>query len=98
MPCPAPTTTRSWRSTATTRRAPTWRTPPGRWKLSTPNSMREDSMETQMIEEGSPAAGQPREAVVRRPGSRSRALLVILGGGLLVALVAAGFWLHYRDR
>jgi membrane fusion protein (multidrug efflux system) len=55
-------------------------------------------METQMIEEGKPVDEQPAEAVVRRPQPRSKALLVVLGGGLIVALVAAGFWLHYRYR
>jgi membrane fusion protein (multidrug efflux system) len=55
-------------------------------------------METQMIEEGKPVNAQPPDVVVRRPPDRSRALLVVLGGGLIVALVAAGFWLHYRYR
>ena len=55
-------------------------------------------MEIQMIEEGKPVNEQPAEAVVRRPANRSRTVLVVLGGGLIVALVAAGFWLHYRYR
>lgn len=55
-------------------------------------------METQMIEEGNQVNGQPAEVVARRPQPRSKALLVILGGGLIVAVVAAGFWLHYRYR
>jgi membrane fusion protein (multidrug efflux system) len=55
-------------------------------------------MEIQMIEEGKPVNEQPREVVVRQPANRSRAVLVILGGGLILALVAAGFWLHYRYR
>jgi len=55
-------------------------------------------MEMQMIEEGKPVNERPAEAVVRRPASRSRALLVILGGGLVLALAAVGFWLHYRYR
>jgi len=55
-------------------------------------------METQMIEEGKPVSEQPAEVVVRRPQPRSKAVLVVLGGGLVVALVAAGFWLHYRYR
>jgi membrane fusion protein (multidrug efflux system) len=54
-------------------------------------------METQMIEEGSQVE-QPSKAVARNPRQRSRALLVVLGGGLIVVLVAAGFWLHYRYR
>ncbi|MFN7995149.1 MAG: HlyD family secretion protein [Bryobacteraceae bacterium] len=29
---------------------------------------------------------------------RSRAILVVLGGGLVLALVAFGFWLHFRYR
>ena len=53
-------------------------------------------METQMMEEGNQVNGQPAEVVERRPQPRSKALLVILGGGLIVALVAGGFWLHYR--
>ncbi|MGC9949007.1 MAG: HlyD family secretion protein [Bryobacteraceae bacterium] len=52
-------------------------------------------MEIQMIEEGKPVNEQP---AVRRPANRSRTVLVVLGGGLIVALVAAGFWLHYRYR
>jgi membrane fusion protein, multidrug efflux system len=55
-------------------------------------------METQMIEEEKPVAEQPREVVVRKPANRSKAVLVILGGGLILALVAAGFWLHFRYR
>jgi membrane fusion protein (multidrug efflux system) len=55
-------------------------------------------MEVQMIEEGKPVDERPAQATVRRPANRSRALLVILGGGLVVALVAAGFWLHFRYR
>jgi membrane fusion protein (multidrug efflux system) len=55
-------------------------------------------MEIQMIEEEKPVNERPAEAVVRRPANRSKTLLVILGGGLIVALVAAGFWLHYRYR
>ncbi len=56
-------------------------------------------METQMIEEGKPVNEQPAEAVVRRPaGKRTRTVLVVLGGGLILALVAFGFWLHYRYR
>lgn len=55
-------------------------------------------MEMQMVEEGKPVNERPAEAVVRRPAGRSRALLVILGGGLVLALVAGGFWLHYRYR
>jgi len=51
-----------------------------------------------MIEEGKPVDERPAQATVRRPANRSRALLVILGGGLVVALVAAGFWLHFRYR
>jgi membrane fusion protein, multidrug efflux system len=43
--------------------------------------------EHELIEEKSP-----------QPGPRSRPLLILLGGGLILALVAVGFWLHYRDR
>ena len=55
-------------------------------------------METQMIEEENPVTEQPRETVARKPQPRSKALFVVLGGGLILALVAAGFWLHYRYR
>ena len=55
-------------------------------------------METQTIEEGNPVNEQPREAVARKPVNRSKALLVVLGGGLIVALIAVGFWLHFRYR
>jgi membrane fusion protein (multidrug efflux system) len=55
-------------------------------------------METYTMEEEKPVNEQPREVVARRPRSRSRAVLVILGGGLILALVAGGFWLHYRYR
>jgi len=55
-------------------------------------------METQMIEEGKPVDQQPAEALVRRPANRSRAVLVVLGGAVVLALVATGFWLHYRYR
>ena len=55
-------------------------------------------MEIQMIEEGTSVNEQPAEAAVRRPQPRSRALAVVLGGGLILALVVAGFWLHYRYR
>lgn len=48
-----------------------------------------------MIEEGKPVS---EELVARRPVNKSRALLVILGGGLIVAVVAFAAWLHYRDR
>jgi membrane fusion protein, multidrug efflux system len=43
--------------------------------------------EHELLEEKSP-----------QPGPRSRPLLILLGGGLILALVAVGFWLHYRDR
>jgi membrane fusion protein (multidrug efflux system) len=55
-------------------------------------------METQTMEERKPVDERPAEAVVRRPASRSRAILVVLGGTLIVALVATGFWLHFRYR
>lgn len=55
-------------------------------------------METQMIEEGKPAGEPSAEAAVQRTPDRSKALLVVLGGGMLVALAAVGFWLHFRDR
>ena len=55
-------------------------------------------MEIQPMGEGNQDNAQPEEAAVRSPQPRSKALLVILGGGLVVALVAAGFWLHYRYR
>ncbi len=55
-------------------------------------------METQMIEEVQPVSERPEALVTRRPANRSKAVLVILGGGLFVALVAAGAWLHYRYR
>ncbi|HUE22697.1 MAG TPA: HlyD family secretion protein [Bryobacteraceae bacterium] len=55
-------------------------------------------METQMIEEEKPVNELPKETVVRAPANRSKAAIAILGGGLVVALVAAGFWLHFRYR
>jgi membrane fusion protein (multidrug efflux system) len=55
-------------------------------------------MEIQMIEEEKPVNQRPAEVVVRRPANRSKALWVVLGGALIVALVAIGFWLHYRFR
>lgn len=53
-------------------------------------------METYTMEEERPVNEQPTEVVTRGPQPRSRALPVVLGGGLIVALVAAGVWLHYR--
>jgi len=55
-------------------------------------------METQMIEEEKQVHEEPRETIARRSQPRSRALFVVLGGGLALAAVAAGFWLHYRYR
>src|SRR5271154_4995341 len=55
-------------------------------------------METQMIEESKSAGERPAEAVARRPANRPRAFVVVLGGGLILALAAVGFWLHYRYR
>ena len=55
-------------------------------------------METYTMEEEKPVNEQPREEVVRSPRSRSRALFIVLGGGLVLALVAFGFWLHFRYR
>lgn len=39
-----------------------------------------------------------RDEKPARPRPRSRALFVVLGGALILALVALGFWLHYRNR
>ncbi len=58
-------------------------------------------METYTMEEEKPVNEQPREereGTVPRRQSRAKALLLILGGGLVVALVAFGFWLHFRYR
>lgn len=55
-------------------------------------------METQMIEEGKPVNGQPAEVVVTNPRKRTRTVLVVLGGGVILAAVAFGFWLHFRYR
>ena len=55
-------------------------------------------METYTMEEEKPVSEQPSEVVVRRPRSRARTLLVVLGGGFVLALVALGFWLHFRYR
>ena len=55
-------------------------------------------METYTMEEEKSVNEQPREEVVRSPRSRSRALFIVLGGGLVLALVAFGFWLHFRYR
>jgi membrane fusion protein (multidrug efflux system) len=55
-------------------------------------------METQIMDEGKSGAELPPEVVERKPQSRSRILVVILGGGLILALVAGGFWLHFRNR
>ena len=55
-------------------------------------------MEIQVIEEGKELNGKPAERAAPSRQPRAKALLVVLGGGLIVALVAAGFWLHYRYR
>jgi membrane fusion protein, multidrug efflux system len=54
-------------------------------------------METYTMEDQKQAE-QPREEVTPRPQSRSRVVLVILGGGLILAAIATGFWLHFRYR
>ncbi len=53
-------------------------------------------METYTMDEEQPVNTQPAPA--RRSRSRTRVLFVVLGGGLVVALAAAGVWLHYRHR
>ena len=53
-------------------------------------------METQIVEDQK--SEQRQEGTLRRPRTRGRALVVVLGGGLIVALAAAGIWLFYRDR
>ena len=55
-------------------------------------------METQMSEEGIAAPEPPRDVTVRRRKPRSKALFIVLGGGLILALATAGLWLHYRNR
>jgi membrane fusion protein, multidrug efflux system len=55
-------------------------------------------MEAQMVEEGKTVDERPRETELRKPQSRTKAILVLLGGGLFLALVAGGLWLHYRYR
>ncbi len=59
-------------------------------------------METYTMEEEKPVNEQPpeqqRQAVTRRPRARSRKLLWALVAGVVLALVAVGFWLHYRYR
>ena len=55
-------------------------------------------METVMIEEEKQINEQLREQNELRPRPRSKALFVVLGGGVILALVALGFWLHLRYR
>jgi membrane fusion protein (multidrug efflux system) len=56
-------------------------------------------METQMIDEEKPVHDVPAETLVtRKPANRTRAVVVLLGGGLIVAAVALGAWLHFRYR
>jgi membrane fusion protein, multidrug efflux system len=55
-------------------------------------------METSMIEEENKISEPQFQEDEARPQPRSRALLVVLGGGLILAAVALGFWLHYRYR
>lgn len=55
-------------------------------------------METQVMEEGKTVNEQPAEVLVRRRRPRSKAIFVVLGGGIVLALVAFGFWLHFRYR
>ncbi|MGA2133853.1 MAG: HlyD family secretion protein [Bryobacteraceae bacterium] len=58
-------------------------------------------METYTMDEEKPVSEEPREALTRSPRSprsRFKALLAVLGGGLVLALVALGFWLHFRYR
>lgn len=55
-------------------------------------------METVMIEEEKQINEQLRGENASRPRPRSKALFVVLGGGVILALVALGFWLHLRYR
>jgi membrane fusion protein (multidrug efflux system) len=61
------------------------------------DTMETDTMPEEKIEE-KPVNEQPREAQTRRPRPRSKTLLWVLVAGVVLALVAVGFWLHYRDR
>ncbi len=54
-------------------------------------------METYTMEE-KPVSERPVQAVVPARRSRSKTLLAVLGGGLVLLAVALGFWLHYRGR
>ena len=55
-------------------------------------------METVMIEEEKQINEQLGGDNALRPRPRSKALFVVLGGGVVLALVALGFWLHLRYR
>jgi len=55
-------------------------------------------MDTQMIEEEQPATGRLLPDKPQRPRRRLNPLLVVVGGGVILALVALGFWLHFRYR
>jgi len=55
-------------------------------------------METTMIEQENPVTEKPVEATVRQPVKRSKTLAVVLGGGLVLAAIAVGLWMHYRYR
>jgi membrane fusion protein (multidrug efflux system) len=55
-------------------------------------------METSMIDEEKQTSEQLRESREYAPRSRSKPLLVLFGGGVVLALIAFGVWLHFRDR
>ena len=55
-------------------------------------------MESYMTEEEKPIEEQVPENKPVRPKPRSNALPIALGAGLLLALVAVGFWWHSRNR
>ncbi len=55
-------------------------------------------MDTYTMDEERPVAEQAGEETVRRRQPRARAMMIVLGGGFVLALVALGFWLHFRYR
>jgi membrane fusion protein (multidrug efflux system) len=55
-------------------------------------------METSMIEEEKQINEELRDERAFVPRTRSKPLLIVLGGAIVLAAVALGFWLHYRYR
>src|SRR5450755_2671272 len=96
MSCPEPMTTRSRRCIATTRLAPTWPTPPAKWKLCMPSEGKH--MEPKTLEyETDHELEQVNRETAREPHRRfgrmrkiNRKLLI--GGALLLVIAAAAWW------